>query len=107
MSGNTAGAVDYKHLRAQAADDLGVMREVLGLFVSHGEQVLEQLDRTTDEKTWKRLIHTLKGSARGIGAFGVADAAADAEQFVLDKSKVEPLKQAFASARTFIARNPM
>jgi HPt (histidine-containing phosphotransfer) domain-containing protein len=100
-------AVDYKHLKVQAADDLDVMREVLQLFVVHSAQMLDELDRTTDEKQWKQLIHTLKGSARGIGAFDVAQAAAHAELFTLDKSKVEPLKQAFAAARTFITENPM
>ncbi len=100
-------AVDYQHLKVQAADDLEVMREVLQLFLVHSEQLLDELDRTTDEKQWKQLIHTIKGSARGIGAFDVAQAAAHAEHFVLDNSKVESLKQAFEAARTFINENPM
>lgn len=102
-----AAAIDYKHLKAQAADDLDVAREVLQLFVVHGEQVIEQLDNATDEKTWKQLTHTLKGSAKGVGAFAVADAATHAERFVLDRSKIEPLKQALATARSFIIQNPL
>jgi HPt (histidine-containing phosphotransfer) domain-containing protein len=107
MSAQSARTVDYEHLKAQAAEDLGVMREVLQLFVVHTEQLLGELARTTDEKTWRQLTHTLKGSARGIGAFGVADAAADAERSALDKGKVDALNAAFARAKAFITSHPL
>ena len=99
--------VDYDHLQIQAAGDLGVMREVLALFVTHSEQVINELEQASDEKTWKQWTHTLKGSARGVGAFAMAEAAADAERHMLDKSKLEPLKTAFANARTFIGTHPL
>ena len=102
-----AKAVDYEHLRNQAANNLGVMREVLGLFVTHCEQVLGELERAGDEASWKQWTHTLKGSARGVGAFAVAEAAADAERHMLDKSKLAPLKAAFAEARAYIGANPL
>lgn len=102
-----AKPVDYTHLQSQAAGDIAVMREVLSLFVTHGEQVIEELERAHDAKAWKQWTHTLKGSARGIGAFAVAEAAADAECHSLDKSKLDPLKAAFAEARAFIGRNPL
>ncbi len=31
-------------------------------------------------KSWHELTHTLKGAARGVGAFGLADVAAEAEK---------------------------
>ena len=102
-----AKAVDYDHLRVQAAGDLGVMREVLSLFLTHTEQVLTELDAASDPKTWKQWTHTLKGSARGIGAFAVAEAAADAEKKILDKSTLAPIKAAFADARAFIGKHPL
>ena len=102
-----AKPVDYDHLRIQAAEDLGVMREVLALFVTHGEQVIGELERASDQKIWKQWTHTLKGSARGVGAFAVAEAAADAERHMLDKSKLAPLKVAFAEARIFIGLHPV
>jgi HPt (histidine-containing phosphotransfer) domain-containing protein len=83
------------------------MREVLQLFLVHTEQVLEQLSSATDEKTWKQLTHTLKGSARGVGAFALADAAASAEKALLDRSAVEALRSAFVAAKDYIVRNPM
>jgi HPt (histidine-containing phosphotransfer) domain-containing protein len=102
-----AKPVDYQHLQTQAAGDLGVMREVLALFLTHSEQVIEELERASDAKTWKQWTHTLKGSARGIGAFAVAEAAAVAECHLMDKSKLEPLKVAFQEARAYIGHNPL
>jgi HPt (histidine-containing phosphotransfer) domain-containing protein len=107
MSAQAARTVDYEHLKVQAAEDLGVMREVLQLFLIHTEQLLGELANATDEKSWKQLTHTLKGSARGVGAFGVADAAADAERAILDKGKIEALNAAFAQARMFITTHPL
>jgi HPt (histidine-containing phosphotransfer) domain-containing protein len=102
-----ARPVDYDHLRAQAAENIGVMREVLVLFVTHCEQVIGELERASDEKSWKQWTHTLKGSARGVGAFAVAEAAADAERHMLDKTKLQPLKSAFADARAYIGAHPL
>lgn len=104
---NSPLAVDYVHLKAQAADDLDVMREVLELFIVHTEQVLEGLEATTDARSWKELTHTLKGSARGVGAFAVADAAAIAETATLDKSRITAIREAFEVARQFVAANPV
>src|SRR6185436_3875345 len=99
--------VDYAHLDVQAAGDKSVMREVLGLFVTHCEQVLAELEKADDAKTWKLWTHTLKGSARGVGAFAVAEAAAEAERHSLDKNTLAPLKQAFTEARAFISSHPL
>lgn len=102
-----AKPVDYEHLQSQAAGNLGVMREVLGLFVTHTEQLIGELERAEDAKTWKQWTHTLKGSARGIGAFAVAEAAAEAERHSMDKTKIEGIRLAFAEARAFIKGNPL
>lgn len=107
MSKESTAALDYAHLKVQAADDVSVMREVLALFLVHTEQVLEQLSLASDEKAWKQLAHTLKGSARGVGAFALAEAAASAESAILDKSAIGPLTEAFEAARDYIVRNPM
>jgi HPt (histidine-containing phosphotransfer) domain-containing protein len=102
-----ARPVDYDHLRNQAAGNVSVMREVLELFVAHCEQVLAELEAAQDAKAWKQWTHTLKGSARGIGAFAVADAAAEAERHSLDKSKLAPIRAAFVEARAFIGKHPV
>ncbi|MEQ1755875.1 MAG: Hpt domain-containing protein [Micropepsaceae bacterium] len=107
MSARGNAAVDYAHLKVQAADDLDVMREVLQLFVVHTEQLMTELAHASDVRTWKQIAHSLKGSARGVGAFTLAEAAADAELAPLDKSKITALNAAFSEARVFISKNPM
>ncbi len=103
----SAVAVDYAHLRVQAAEDLDVMREVMQLFLVQTEQILAALAATEDPKAWKQLTHTLKGSARGVGAFAVAEAAAAAELASLDRATLAPLDRAFADVRGYVSENPL
>jgi HPt (histidine-containing phosphotransfer) domain-containing protein len=100
-------AVDYAHLRTQAAGDPDVMREVIQLFLMQTEQILDALEVATDAKSWKELTHTLKGSARGIGAFAVADAAARAEAAPLDTGNLSALHEAFRAVRHHLRENPL
>ncbi len=53
-------------------------REVLTLFAQQSTDLLARLEKLPREGA--SLAHTLKGSARGIGAFAVAQAADDLEQ---------------------------
>lgn len=99
----TARVLDWVHLRHQAAGDVDLMREVLGLFLEQGEKVVTALETVDDLADWKLHTHTLKGSARGIGAFEVAAAAELCEQAPLDRSNLLPLRVALAAARSAIA----
>ena len=75
-------AVDMVHLARYTGGDEALNTEVLQLF---DDQVTGMVGRlraildARDAKAWKEITHTLKGAARGIGAFGFADAAAAAE----------------------------
>lgn len=107
MSPPDLAAVDYAHLRTQAADSEDVMREVLQMFVDQTGEILSALETASDAKTWKELTHLLKGSARGVGAFAVADAAAAAELAILDRSALEPLRTAIEQASRYVHDNPL
>lgn len=100
-------AVDYAHLRTQAAEDTDVMQEVLQLFLLQTEQIIDTLETTADPRTWREMTHTLKGSARGVGAFAVADAAARAEASPLDRTGLPPLREAFLEVRRYVSDNPL
>jgi len=62
-----------------------------------------------DGKVWRQVTHGLKGGARGVGAFALADAAAAAEEFdpaASQDSAAASLRQLKAQAevvRHFIA----
>lgn len=78
--------IDLAHLAQYTGGDPALNGEVLTLFASQAEQNVARLRILLDKadtKAWRELIHTLKGAARGVGAFALADAAAAAESLDL------------------------
>ena len=74
-------AVDIAHLSRYTGGDEALNAEVLQLFDTQISEMVGRLRAildAQDAKSWKEVTHTLKGAARGIGAFGFADAAAAA-----------------------------
>jgi HPt (histidine-containing phosphotransfer) domain-containing protein len=71
--------VDLVHLSRYTLGERDLEREVLELFCSQSFRYLDQLRQSPSDQDWKDLIHTLKGSARAIGAWRVAEAAERAE----------------------------
>ena len=71
------GPIDLEHLGRMTLGDAGLEREVLAMFAAQTVSLIGTL--TTLPPEAGALAHTLKGSARAIGAFAVADAAADLE----------------------------
>ncbi len=78
----SARPVDLEHLSRYTGGDIALNAEVLGLFADQSAELIGKLHaviQMRDSKGWKEITHSLKGAARGIGAFAFADAAADAE----------------------------
>lgn len=73
-------AIDHPHLRRFTMGDLQLEHEVLVLFATELPRTLANLQAATTLKEWKIAAHTLKGSARTVGAWQVAAAAVDAER---------------------------
>lgn len=74
------GPIDFAHLRRMTLDDDRLEREVLALFSAQAANLAGMLAALPADAG--ALAHTLKGSARAIGAFGVADAAARLEAVI-------------------------
>lgn len=75
-------AVDLAHLARYTGGDEGLNAEVLRLFDEQASDLVTRLQSilaARDAKSWRHVAHTLKGAARGIGAFALGDAAAFAE----------------------------
>ncbi|MDE3117091.1 MAG: Hpt domain-containing protein, partial [Pseudomonadota bacterium] len=74
--------VDLAHLSTYTGGDAALNAEVLQLFVDQAAMLMVQLRSAVqagDQKSWFATAHSLKGAARGIGAFAMADAAAEVE----------------------------
>ena len=67
------GPIDLGHLTRMTLGDASLEREVLAMFSAQAVSLLDALTGLPPEAD--ALAHTLKGSARAIGAFGVAEAA--------------------------------
>jgi HPt (histidine-containing phosphotransfer) domain-containing protein len=67
------GPIDIAHLARMTLGDAGLEREVLAMFSAQAVGLIGRLKALPTDTT--ELAHTLKGSARAIGAFRVADAA--------------------------------
>ena len=71
--------IDRVHLARYTLGNLALDAEILGLFAMQAPQTLEQLRTARTAKAWYDAVHTLKGSARAVGANRVADLATLAE----------------------------
>jgi HPt (histidine-containing phosphotransfer) domain-containing protein len=67
------GPIDFDHLQRMTLGDAGIEQEVLRMFSAQSAMLVETLTAMPSDAG--ALAHTLKGSARAIGAFAVADAA--------------------------------
>ena len=71
------GAVDFAYLERFALDDAQVIDEVLALFREQAALWAPMLNPDVDG--WIDAVHTIKGAARGVGAFALGDACDRAE----------------------------
>lgn len=70
--------IDQPHLARMTLGDAGLECEVLALFARQAASLMATLQALPPDAA--ALAHTLKGSARAIGAFGVAEAAEELER---------------------------
>ncbi len=78
--GSFASAIDVAHLNRQTMGDRTLEREVLELFRRQARILLFRFEALTNPVERAGVAHTLKGSARGIGANRVAFAAEELER---------------------------
>ena len=98
------GPIDIEHLQRMTLGDAGLEHEVLAMFSAQAVGLIGALAMLPGDAG--TLAHKLKGSARAIGAFQVADAAERLEAAIRtgdDRSEVlAELDDAVAQARTAI-----
>jgi HPt (histidine-containing phosphotransfer) domain-containing protein len=101
--------VDLEHLRRYTLGDRGLELEILGLFVDQLPITIGALKSATTDKEWGMAAHTLKGSARAVGARSLAALAEDAERLAstadadMRGATVRRLEAAAREARAYVA----
>jgi len=100
--------IDFAHLFRMTLGDHSLEREVLQLFDRQAQMIIGRMV-ASERAAIAALAHTLKGSARGIGAWGVASAAEILETASKAAGDLEPaveaLSQAASKARETIAHH--
>lgn len=94
--------IDLVHLARQTMGDRMLEEEVLQLFMQQAALIGDRICKA-DPLERKRLAHGLKGSARGIGAFAVADCAFAIEENPEQASLISELADRLNAVRQFIA----
>ena len=94
--------VDLAHLAKQTLGDRALEQEVLKLFVQQALTARDQIAQAAPNERL-RIAHNLKGSARGVGAFAVADCVAELEGKPDDEHLVARLSTLIDEVRDFIA----
>jgi HPt (histidine-containing phosphotransfer) domain-containing protein len=108
--GQAETPVDLHHLDRYTGGERSLDAEILKLFDNQCQEMMVQLERLAaedaDTKAWREVTHTLKGAARGIGAFPLADAAAEAEKSGSDRvaaiAALQVIKAKAAAVQAFI-----
>ena len=98
----TGSPIDLRHLAEQTFGNADLEAEVLRLFLTQSRDCHDRLSAGADA----RVAHLLLGSARGIGAGAVAEAASALETALLrgadGSADLARLKEAVAAATAFI-----
>lgn len=89
-AGASRGPIDMVHLSRQTLGDSGLEMEVLRLFDEMSHVYYERLETSTTVPDLLRNLHTIKGAAAGIGAFGLAELARVAETELREGASVNP-----------------
>ncbi|MEY4879041.1 MAG: hypothetical protein RJB62_510 [Pseudomonadota bacterium] len=87
MTYAAAHPVDIDHLNRYTGGDVALNDQILRLFDDQCIEILAKFEGIVQAPTgsdaakkWHDTAHSLKGAARGIGAFALADIAADVEK---------------------------
>ena len=88
--GEAQRPIDMEHLSKQTLGDSGLELEVLRLFDEMSHIYYARLETSTTVPDLLQNLHTLKGAASGIGAFGLAELARVAEAELREGAAVNP-----------------
>ncbi len=104
--------IDLAHLARYTGGEKALNAEILRLFDNQVTDMVGQLNAVLqihDAKRWREIAHTIKGAARGVGAFGMGEAAAAAEPIdptneAKARAAIDTLQHEADSVRGFIQK---
>ena len=106
-----ANAIDLEHLAKYTGGEKDLNGEILRLFDDQIASMVTELNglvASQNSKRWREIAHTIKGAARGVGAFEMGEAAAEAEPLnpadnVEAQAAIRKLEHEAETVRAFIS----
>ena len=103
--------IDLEHLAKYTGGEKALNDEILRLFDGQISTMVTELNGLVagqDAKRWREIAHTIKGAARGVGAFEMGEAAAKAEPVnpadsAQAQAALQKLEREAETVRAFIA----
>lgn len=103
---DAARPLDLVHLSRYTLGNRNLETELLGLFRAQADLYVARLADAASDKEWRDAAHSLKGSARGLGAWMLADLAEEAEHLASDAAlragMVARIREAIGVVNLFI-----
>lgn len=93
--------LDMEHLSRQTLGDDALAAEVLKLFYTQTRGLADRME-AADMRNRRELAHALVGSARGVGAFRIAECAARIEKGEAGSSEIMHLSSLIDEVHEFI-----
>ena len=98
--------LDLVHLSKYTLGNRALEIELLGLFRAQAGIYIERIESAVTAIDWKNATHSLKGSAKGLGAWPLAALAEEAEWMAVDGEGRDDilarLRDAVAAVNSFI-----
>lgn len=79
--------IDFDHLNQYVGGDPALTAEIFGLFKNQADMLGPKLDPYSPDDVWEAVSHSLKGTARAIGAVKLAELCQVAEDLVGDNNR--------------------
>ena len=97
-------SIDLDHLDKYVTGDDALRDEILSIFQDQANKLLSELKANLDDDSWHMTTHSLKGAARGIGAWKLGDICESAEDLVGTVSaKSEKRDGTIIAIKTYVA----
>ena len=79
--------IDFDHLNQYVGGDIELTQEVFNLFKNQVDMLEASLEPEADDEVWEAVVHSLKGTARAVGAVRLAEICEKAEALTGDNNR--------------------
>lgn len=74
--------IDFDHLNQYVGGDAALTAEIFGLFKNQVDMLEKSLRVDSDDEIWAAITHSLKGTAKAVGAIRLANICEKAEELI-------------------------